>query len=61
MNGLFNDILEGFKKQGFEDVGGNDTTYHLLRKDDKILKVFATDYDNPTEFIVRYSSWGEVI
>ena len=50
---LFKDITEGLVKQGYRINGGNDTGFLILSKDNKVVKVFANDYDKPDHFIVK--------
>lgn len=57
---LWLDIVAGLKKEGWEEVGGNWTSYRIYRKDGKTIKVFIKDYkklheDDNNYIIVRYS------
>jgi len=56
---LWLDIVAGLKKEGWKSVGGNFTSYLILRKEDKTIKVFLQDYtklheDDINNVIVRY-------
>ncbi len=57
---LFLDTIAGLKKEGWKDVGGNFTTYRILRKNDATIKVFLKDNkklnnEDLNYLVVRYS------
>ena len=57
---LYLDIVAGLKKEGWKTVGGNFTSFLIMRKNGKTIKVFLKDYkklhENDLNFIVvRYS------
>jgi len=57
---LWLDIVAGLKKEGWKSTGGNHDSFLILRKKEKIIKVFLRDYKKRGEndinhVIVRYS------
>ncbi len=57
---LWLDVVAGLKKEGWKSVGGNFTSYRILRKNDVTIKVFLKDYkklhkDDNNYIVVRYS------
>ncbi len=57
---LWLDIVAGLKKEGWKSVGGNFTSFLIMKKEDKTIKVFLKDYkklheDDLNHIVVRYS------
>lgn len=57
---LWLDIVAGLKKEGWKSKGGNFTSYLIMEKNNKTIKVFLKDYenlheDNINHVIIRYS------
>ena len=55
---LFDDIILGLENQGWKNVGGNETTYREMSKEDMAIKLFR-NADNPTVIHIRYSAEPE--
>jgi hypothetical protein len=58
MKKLHDDIIKGLETQGYKVQGGGDL-FTILIKDGNLIKVFADDYDTPSNLTVRYSYTGE--
>jgi len=57
---LWLDIVAGLKKEGWVTKGGNYTSFLIMTKKDKTIKVFLTHHqklheDDLNQVIVRYS------
>ncbi len=57
---LWLDIVAGLNKEAWKDKGGNFSSFRILEKEGKIIKVFLRDYKKLNEFdnnyvVVRYS------
>lgn len=57
---LWLDVVAGLKKEGWKSVGGNYTSYLIMRKEDREIKVTLKDYkklkEDDINFVrVRYS------
>jgi len=57
---LWLDVVAGLKKEGWMSAGGNYTSWLMLRKGDKTIKVYLKDYKKVHEndinlVVVRYS------
>lgn len=57
---LWLDTVAGLKKEGWKPLGGNYTSFLILKKEGKTIKVFLKDYkklheDDINLVVVRYS------
>lgn len=57
---LWLDIVAGLKKEGWKEKGGNFSTFMIMGKGDRTIKIFLKDYkkvheDDLNHIIVRYS------
>lgn len=57
---LFLDTIAGLKKEGWKDVGGNFTSYRIMKKEGSTVKIFLKDNkklknDDLNYLVVRYS------
>ncbi len=57
---LWLDVVAGLKKEGWKSVGGNFTSYLIMEKEGKTIKIYLRDFKNSHEFdnnyiVVRYS------
>ena len=57
---LWLDIVAGLKKEGWQTVGGNYTSFLIMHKEGRTIKVFLQDYkklhkEDINCVIVRYS------
>lgn len=57
---LWLDTVSGLKKQGWKSVGGNFTSFVILRKEERTVKVFLKypkkiQMDDTNFIVVRYS------